>query len=184
MPMPTYTMKDLILGNHLLFARAGKVIDGVTVGPEARPDTTPTTNYTKFPTVQDWSPKINRNVIKRRAPSPGRYEDRKEIVLSSSIEYAYSLQEFSELTLAELLLGGNEPVDGIFVPNERRELLTGWWISQSYDQEDDQIVALNIYGSARIDSYKFGESLDPYALIITQLYSSITTGEITNLEVT
>lgn len=184
MPMPTYAKKDLILGNHLLFSRTGKVIDAITVGPEVRPDTDPESNYMEFPTVQDFTPKINRNVVKRRGPSPGRYEDRASIVLGSSIEYAFSLQEFNELTLAELLLGGEEPVGGVFVPNARRELLTGWWIVQSYDQNDDLILALNVYGEARIDSFKFGENLDPYALIITQLYSTLNAGEISNLPVT
>jgi hypothetical protein len=174
-------MKDLILGNHLLFARTGDVIDGVTVGPEAKPDTDPSSNFTVFPTVEDWSPKITRNIVKRRAPSPGRYVDRKSILLNSQMEHAFSLQEFTETTLAELLLGGNKPVAGVFVPNERTELLTGWWIVQAYDQNDDLIAALNIYGEARIDSYKFGEKLDPYALIITQLNSTLTTGEVTNL---
>lgn len=174
-------MKDLIIGSHLLFARAGTVIDGVTVGPEAKPDTTPATNYTKLPTVQDWEPKTTRQIVKRRAPSPGKYRDRRSITLSTSTDHAFSLQEWSEMTFAELLLGGNKPVSGVFVPGEREELVTGWWIVQGYDQNDDLIVALNIYGEARIDGYKFGERLDPYALIITQLYSSIATGEISNL---
>lgn len=174
-------MKDLILGNHLLFARAGDVIDAVTVGPNARPDTTPASNYITLPTVEDWEPKIDREIVKRRAPSPGKYQDRASILLNQTIEHAFSLQEWSEMTFAELLLGGNKPVSGVFVPGDRSELLTGWWIVQGYDQDNELIVALNIYGEARIDSYKFGETLDPYALIITQLYSPLTTGEISNL---
>jgi hypothetical protein len=174
-------MKDLILGNHLLFARAGETIDSVLVGPEAKPDTTPSSNYITLPTVEDWEPKIDRQIIKRRAPSPGKYQDRVSITLNQTMEHAFSLQEWSEMTFAELLLGGNKPVSGVFVPGERTELVTGWWIVQGYDQNNDLIVALNVYGEARIDSYKFGEKLDPYALIITQLASSLTTGEITNL---
>ncbi|WP_193214800.1 hypothetical protein [Luteolibacter marinus] len=175
-------MKDLILGNHLLFARAGDVIDGVTVGAEARPDTDPAANFTKLPTVEDWEPKIDRNIIKRRAPSPGKYRDRKSIVLNQTMTHAFSLQEWTEMTFAELLLGGNKPVGGVFVPGEREELVTGWWIVQGYAQNNQQIVALNIYGEATIGSYKFGERLDPYALVITELYSSISTGQVLNLD--
>jgi hypothetical protein len=173
-------VKDLILGNNLLFARTGDVIGGVTVGPEARPDTDPG-NYTKFPTVEDWEPKISREIIKRRAPSPGKYQDRASILLNQTIEHAFSLQEWTELTFAELLLGGNKPVAGVFTPGERTELVTGWWLVQGYDQTNQPIVVLNVYGEARIDSYKFAEKLDPYALVITQLYSSITAGEVSNL---
>lgn len=173
-------MKDLILGNHLLFARKGKVIEGIPVGPEAMPDTSPG-NYTEFPTIENWAPKVNRQLVKRRKPAPGKYKTRGSIVVSSEVEHAFSLQEFTETTLAELVLGGAEPVDGIFVPGDASELLTGWWIVQAYDQTDAKIVALNIWGEARCDGYTFKEGLDPYAVIITQLDSSLTTGEITNL---
>lgn len=174
-------MKDLILGNHLLFAREGDVIDGVTVSSTAKPDTTPEANYTVFPTVQDWEPRTERNMVTRRAPSPGQYRTRKKILLGTTRTHAFSLQEFTELTLAELILGGNKPVAGVFVPGERSELLRGWWILQGYDQNNDKIVTLNIWGEAMIDSYKFGENLDPYALIIEELYSPLTTGQVENL---
>ena len=173
-------MKDLILGNHLLFARKGDVIEGVPVGPEAMPDTSPG-NYIEFPTIENWAPKVNRNIVKRRKPAPGKYEDRESIVVSSSVEHAFSMQEFTMTTLAELVLGGEKPVGGVFVPGGATELLTGWWIVQTYDQANDKIVALNIWGEARCEGYTFKEGLDPYAIVITQLSSSLTTGEITNL---
>jgi hypothetical protein len=174
-------MKDLILGCHLLFAREGETIDAVVVSADAKPDTTPSTNYTAFPTVEDWEPKVDRQFVERRRPSPGTYQTRKKIPLRTTTTHAFSLQEFTMLTLAELLLGGNKPVSGVFVPGERSELLRGWWIVQGYDQLNDEIVALNIWGEARIDSYKFGERLDPYAVIIEQLYSPLNTGLISNL---
>jgi hypothetical protein len=173
-------VKDLIIGSHLLFARSGKVIEGIPVGPEAMPDTSPG-NYTMFPTIENWAPKVNRNIVKRRAPSPGKYKDRKSIVVSTSVEHAFSLQEFTETTMAELVLGGEEPVAGVFVPGDASELLTGWWIVQAYDQSDDLIVALNVWGEARCDGYTFKEGLDPYAIIITQLASTLNTGAVTNL---
>lgn len=174
-------MKDIILGVHLLFAREGDVIDGVTVGPEAKPDGVPASNYTKVATVETWEPSVDREIVKRRAPSPGKYRDRASIVLNQTTEYAFSLQEWSEMTFAELLLGGEKPVAGVFVPGEREELLRGWWIVQGYDQGNNLIVVLNVWGEARIDSHQFGENLDPYALVITELYSSLADGEVSNL---
>lgn len=173
-------MRDLIIGSHLLFCRAGTVIGGIPTGPEAMPDTSPG-NYVQFPTIENWAPKVTRNIVKRRAPSPGKFQDRKSIVLSTSVEHAFSLQEFTETTLAELVLGGEKPVDGVFVPGGASELLTGWWIVQGYAQNDDPIVALNVWGEARCDGYTFKEGLDPYAVIITQTYSTLNTGEVFNL---
>lgn len=174
-------MKDLILGNHLLFASEGDLIDGVTVAFDAKPDTNPSTNYITLPTVENWEPKVSRTFVERRAPSPGQYQTRRKIPLRTTVTHAFSLQEFTEMTLAELLLGGNKPVAGVFVPGERAELLRGWWIIQGYDQQNDLTVALNIWGEANIESYKFGENLNPYALVVEQLYSPLNAGEISNL---
>lgn len=174
-------MKDLILGSHLLFAREGETIDGFVVSPTYKPDTDPEANYTRFPTVEAWEPKIARNMVTRRAPSPGQYQTRKKIQISSTITHAFSLQEFTETTLAELILGGNKPVAGVFVPGERSDLLRGWWIVQGYDQANDKIITLNIWGEATIESYRFGEKLDTYALVIEQLYSALNTGLAENL---
>lgn len=174
-------MKDLIIGSHLFFAREGDTIDGNVVSATSKPDTTPEENYTAFPTIEEWEPKIVRNTVTRRAPSPGQYQTRKKIQLSSTITHMFGLQEFTQTTLAELILGGNKPVSGVFVPGERSELLRGWWIIQGYDQANDKIVTLNIWGEATIESYKFGENLNPYALAIEQLYSAYNTGLIENL---
>jgi hypothetical protein len=174
-------MKDLILGMHLLFAREGETIDGGVVSATYKPDTTPEANYTAVATVEDWEPSFVPKIITRRAPSPGKYRDRKSIIVSSELTYALSLQEWSEMTFAELLLGGNKPVAGVFTPNSMDALLTGWWIMQGYDQEDNEIVVLNVWGEATVKPYKFGEKLDPYALQIRQLYSTLNTGSVSNL---
>ncbi|MCW1913736.1 hypothetical protein OJ996_09130 [Luteolibacter sp. GHJ8] len=174
-------MKDIILGPHLLFARDGDEIDGVTVSAEAKPDTTPSSNYTKVASCEGWEPRRSVERITRRAPNPGRYGDRKTILTNKQMEYAFDLQEWSEMTLAELLLGGEKPVAGVFVPNASEEDLRGWWIVQGYDQEDNLIVALNVWGEARVEQYKFGETLNPYALIVKQLNSTLNTGEVSNL---
>jgi len=174
-------MKDLILGCHLLFAREGATIDDFVVSPTYKPDTDPEANYTVLPTVQDWEPKVSRSFVERRAPSPGIYQTRKRIPISQKITHAFSLQEFSLMTFAELVLGGNAPAAGVFVPGERTDLVRGWWIVQGYDQEDNKIITLNIWGEASVEGYKFGERLDPYAVMIEQLYSTLNTGLVETL---
>ncbi|QJE95955.1 hypothetical protein [Luteolibacter luteus] len=173
-------MKDIIIGSHLLFCRAGTVIGGIPTGPEAMPDTSPG-NYIKFPSITDWAPKVTRNIVKRRAPAPGKFQNRKSIILSTEVTHAFSLQEFTETTLAELVLGGEKPVGGVFVPGSASELLTGWWIVQGYDQTDQEIVALNVWAEASCEGYTFKEGLDPYAIVLTQLISTLNTGEVSNL---
>lgn len=174
-------MKDLILGTHLLFARAGDTIDGIVVSSTAKPDTTPEENYTKVASVEDWEPMFQPKIVTRRSPTPGRYQDRASIMTSSEMTYAISLQEWTEMTFAELCLGGNKPVAGVFVPGSQTSLLTGWWIMQGYDQNDLPIVTLNVWAEATLKPYKFGEKLDAYALNLRQLYSSLNTGEAENL---
>ena len=173
-------MKDIIIGSNLLFCRAGTVIGGIPTGPEAMPDTSPG-NYIKFPSITDWAPKVTRNIVERRAPAPGRFQRRKSIILNTQVTHAFSLQEFTETTLAELVLGGEKPVAGVFVPGAATELLTGWWIVQGYDQTDQEIVALNVWAEASCEGYTFKEGLDPYAIVLTQLISTLNTGEVSNL---
>ena len=174
-------MKDVILGQHLLFARAGEEVDGVTPGPEAKPDGDPSSNYTVVASCEGWQVRRTANRVIRRAPNPGRYEDRKTLLLNKQIEYAFNLQEWSDMTLAETLLGGNKPVAGVFVPNERDDDLTGWWLMRGYDQEDNLILSLDVYGEGRVEPFQFGENLNPYALIVRQLKSTLNTGKVENL---
>lgn len=173
-------MKDLILGNHLYFAREGDDDGGTAVSATHIPDAE-SELWTKLPTVEDWEPKRTPNNVIRRAPSPGTYRTRKTIQLSSKMTHAFSLQEWSEMTFAELLLGGEKPVSGVFVPDARGTLLTGWWMVLGYDQTESKIITLNVWGEGMIDGYKFGERLDPYALIVEQLYSTLNSAKAENL---
>jgi hypothetical protein len=176
-------MQDIItMGTHLLFARTGKVIDGVTAGPEAKPDSDPSTNYTRVASCQGWQPTPSSTVLRRRSPVLGTFQDREEYEVNVGMEYAFDLQEWSPMTFAEGLLRGEEPVDGVFVPNARRTALRGWWIIQGYRENDDPVVYLNVYGSMRVQPFKFSEgNINPYALIVRQLASSLNTGEVLNL---
>ena len=127
-------MKDVILGQHLLFARTGDSIDGITVGAESKPDGDPEANYTRVASCEGWQPRRTGTRVTRRAPDPGAYVDRASFLLNKQMEYAFNLQEWSDLTLAECLLGGEKPVGGVFVPNASNEDVTGWWLMRGYDQ--------------------------------------------------
>lgn len=175
-------MKDLILGSHLFFAREGDVIDSVTVAHDAKPDVDPETNFTKLGCIEMFEPtKEGFTEIVRRCPSPGRYADRKILQTGGTLVFNFSVQQWDEMTLAEMLFNADKPQGGVFVPNSRREDVRGWFKIQAYDQNDQMIVAMDIWGSAKIDSYQFNEGADPYALQIRMLHSELNEGAITNL---
>ncbi|MCW1887717.1 hypothetical protein OKA04_23470 [Luteolibacter flavescens] len=174
-------MKDIIAGYHIFLAREGAVIDGVTVADDAKPDTSPESNYTRVAHCESFEPRRTGNRLVRRSPDPGRFQDRAVIITNQQIEYVLGLQEWSDMTLAEGLLGGSAPVAGVFVPNGATEDIRGWFLIQGYDHENNQILALNVWGEARVEPYTFGENLTAYRFIVRQLSSTLNTGEVSNL---
>ena len=175
-------MKDLILGSHLFFAREGETIDSVVVAHDAKPDVDPETNWTKLGCIEQFEPtRDGGSEIIRRCPSPGRYADRKILQTGGTLVYNFSVQQWDELTLAEMLFNADQPIGGVFVPNSRREDVRGWWKIQAYDQNDQLIIAMDIWGSAKIESYQFAEGADAYALQIRQLHSELNEGALTNV---
>jgi len=174
-------MKDLILGSHLLFAREGATIDAITVSATSKPDADPESNYTRLGTVEQMEPRFTQTFIDRRAPSPGRYRLRKRIPTNQLLVLNFSLQEWDEMALAEMLLGGGTPVAGVFVPGSRTEPVRGWWKIQAYDQVDTEILVMDVWAEGTIESYQFGEKLDAYALVLTVLQSDLNVGEVGNL---
>lgn len=174
-------LKDLILGSHLFFAREGDLIDAVTVAVDAKPDAVPEANWQKFGTIEQFEPQNSQTFIERRAPSPGRYRTRKKIPIAQKLMLNFSIQEWDQITLAELLFNANKPMAGVFVPNSRVDGVRGWFKIQCYDQNDQTIVVMDVWGECTISSYQFKEGLDPYTLKVEVLQSDLNQGSITNL---
>lgn len=174
-------MKDLILGSNGWIARAGSVIDGITVGPEAKPDTSPETNWTKLPSIERFEPNRTVQRVKRMSPNPGVYKTRKVINTGAELTLNFGLQEFTPMMLAELLLGGTQPVAGVFEPNGRGIDLEAWLKLQAYDQDNIRIITLDVYVALSIASYQFQNGIEPYTLVAEVLYSSLNSGLIENL---
>lgn len=175
-------MKDIIAGYHIFLAREGATIDGTTVAVDAKPDTSPTSNYTRVANCESYEVRRTGNRLVRRSPDPGRFQDRAVITTNQQIEYVFGLQEWSELTLAEGLFGGSAPVAGVFVPNAAEEDIRGWYLIQGYDHQNNLIVAMQIWGEGRVEPYTFGENLTAYRFIVRQLSSTLNTGEVSNLD--
>jgi hypothetical protein len=174
-------MKDIIAGYHIFIAREGATIDAVTVAVDAKPDTSPTSNYTRVAHCETYEVRRSGNRLVRRSPEPGRFQDRAVITTNQQIEYVFGLQEWSELTLAEGLLGGSKPESGVFVPNAAEEDIRGWYLIQGYDHQNNLILAMNVWGEGRVEPYTFGENLTAYRFIVRQLSSALNTAEVSNL---
>ena len=176
-------LKDLIIGAHIGFAREGDVVDTVTVAVDAKPDNDPTTNYTPLGCVEQYEPTTSRDVIERRCPvaGGGRYRTRKRIPMNQKMTQNFSIQEWDEMTLVELLHNADKPVAGAFTPNSRDEFVRGWLHIENFDQNDNLILDMYVWVELSIDSYQFGEKLDPYALKAELLESALNSGDVTNL---
>lgn len=174
-------MKDLILGSHLYVARKGDVIDGITVAADAKPDVDPESNWTKLPCVEEWEPQVEREIVPRKCPSPGRRRLRRNVLVSQSTRHIFALQEWTETMFAELLLGGSKPAGGVFTPDGATELWEGWLKMQHYDQKDQLIFAADIWCNLTAESYRFQDGLETYTLQADVLYSELNTGALTNL---
>jgi hypothetical protein len=174
-------MKDLILGAHLLIARAGTVIDGVTVGPEAKPDTTPSTNWTAAGHCEQFEPQRSGTKIERWSPNPGVFTLRETFMTSNKLAMNFGLQEWDQMMFAELLLGGQTPVSGVFQPNSNGKPVEAWLKIQCYDQDNLPTLYMDLYCSLTIASYQFKNGLEPYTLVAEVLYSTLNTGLIQNL---
>ena len=174
-------MKDIIAGYHIFLAREGATIDTVTVAVDAKPDTDPVSNYTRVAHCETYEVRRSGNRLVRRSPEPGRFQDRAVITTNQQIEYVFGLQEWSEMTLAEGLLGGEKPMSGIFVPNSAEEDIRGWYLIQGYDHQNNLILAMNIWGEGRVEPYTFGENLTAYRFIVRQLSSALNSAQVSNL---
>ena len=175
-------LKDLIIGSHVSFARAGVDVGGVIPSRTVMP--TSDADYTSLGCAEDYEPKVDKEYIERRCPKTGggKFRTRKKIPIKHSQVMAFSMQEWSKLTLVELLHNAETPnAAGEFVPNSRDEAVEGWLHVQNYDQNDDKILDMHVYVSLDVESYKFGENLDPYALMAEVLSSELNDGLATNL---
>lgn len=178
-------MKDIIIGSHLWFARVGSTVDGDPVTSAAMPDPATTLgDWLRLGSVEQWEPKLEQQKITRRAPTSGggKYVDRKEFILGSSLTHAFAIQEFGVLEFE--LLANAASVDsgtGEYVPNTRTEGIEGWAHRKSYDQNGDLIDVSTTFVSVTMDSFQFAENLNPHTLMMKVIDNALNEGVIANL---
>jgi hypothetical protein len=178
-------MKDLILGANVWFARLGSTVNSAAVVPTVLPVfSTTKADWTKLGSVEQWEPRREQNLVKRRAAPAGfgKYQTRKIFQLGSTLTHAFGLQEFRRLEFELLLNAASVHVStGAYVPNSRGTQMEGWMHVENYDQEDVKILEEDAWVSLSIDSFQFGENLNPHTVMAEVLFNSLNAGVITNL---
>jgi len=178
-------LKDIILGSNIWFAREGTTVGGVVVSASALPVFSSTkADWQKLGSVEHWDPKTANTYVDRRAApaGTGKYQTRARLLLSSKLSHAFSLQEFSALEF-ELLLNAASiaPSTGAYTPNSRGSALVGWLHLENYDQNNVKILDDDSWVQLDVQSYSFGEKLDPHTLMAEVLYNSLNAGHLTGM---
>ena len=177
----TYTSRfDWALGSTLQFCRAGDTIDGVIVAAETssghgKPDNDPTTNWKDLGTISNFEPQAAQTVVSRMTPN---MQVRTRVLLSTNMTYNLSLQEMS-LIVQEILMGASKPdlTAGTYTPGGMASLVTGWFRFTQSAQDGTVVNTADVWATAEIKPYQFsGGKLDDFALVLTQLKSSLNTG--------
>lgn len=177
-------MKDLILGANVWFIPNGTMISGDPVTSAALPVFSSTkASWFKLGSVEQWEPRREQNIVKRRAApvGKGKYQTRKIFQLGSTLTHALGLQEFSRLEFELLLNTTINPSNGEYVPNSRGSQPEGWLHLENYDQDDLKILEEDAWVSLSVDSFQFGEALNPHTLMAEVLVNSLNKGILTNL---
>lgn len=172
------TLRKLVIGSHLFFAREGAVIDEITVSRTAKPDAEPIANWTNIGVVQDFQPKPKTESTDTYAPSPGAYRRDDEVVTSRALDLSFSLVEVSPLFFESILMAGGA-IAAAYNPASGTGRIRGWFKCQQYSQDDDLINVLDVYGAATFESEKQGNKLIIPTLNLKVLYSTLQTGNLT-----
>ena len=174
---------DWIVGCQALYALGGTTVDAIVVGPETvsttggKPDIVPITNWTKLGTVTDLAVTPKNKYVPRRAPSPGKYQTRKQVLESSELEFSIALQEHS--LLVQQILWNAKTVDlatGAYIPNSMTGAFEAWIKFQLYNEADTLINSADVWCQLDVGPAKFAEKVFDYALKLTLLKSSLNTG--------
>jgi len=172
------------IGSNLFFAREGDVIDGVTVGRDAKPDNDPATNYMQFGCVQD-SEFLNNfgESIEIYCPSPGHLELDEIIELIPNFSIVASVQKWQEIDMELALQADRKLVQGeAFIPGARSSSIRGWLKGQFYSHSDEEIIAFDMWVQLSMESYTFSaRGADPHAITFRRLQSDLNTAVVTNI---
>ena len=172
----------------LAVAWAGATGEGLTAGVQTstsgcnnKPTDSPG-NWNWFSTVENSSLEVKRTEEDVMAPSPGRYRRIDRLVSQSVTDITTVTQEVNELVLESLLESGVLTDGTAFEPNSELGQVRGWWQFKKYDQEDNLILLLELYGIMTVKVLKAENKQYKPSLDLAILYNPLATGTSTLAE--
>lgn len=168
--------RKLLVGNFLYFAREGDTIDSVLVSSSAKPDHSPTSNWTSIGDVEEatLAPKITEESVFSPL-SAGGYGRSELFFKTAEFSIAAVIQDMSELFFELLTL--STPVSShAIAPLAATGRLKGWFNLVQRDQAGTQISTIEVYGLAKVNAVKFGNGHAKGTLEIEVLNNALNTG--------
>jgi hypothetical protein len=170
----------VVLTPHLYFARRGDSIDSVTVGREAKPDVSPESNWTDLGICATFNVEDNGTTEDIMKGQPGVVSLYEVIKLTDGRTVTCDMVEFNALAVQALFNSGN--ITTTFVPGSAGRHLQGWLKVQLYNQDNELVIAMDIWADVQLTSANIGLGVrSGYTLAFRQLYSTLNTGNLSNL---
>lgn len=184
------TLKTVVVGSHLLFARSGDTIDSVVVSKTAKPDNDPATNWINFGCVEDAS--FDRNFERETiyCPSPGSYQKEDIITTQKEMQMELTMRKHSA-AFFEMLMGNDGAIPDAsgsgtpaYTPMSGDGYLRGWFKLQQYDQDEALIHSVDAWGLGSIEgAQNLGKSTNAWTLTVEILNSSLNSAALYNFPI-
>lgn len=170
----------IVLTTHLFFARRGDSIDSVTVAREAKPDVSPESNWTDLGIVATYNVEDTGTTEDILKGNPGVVSLYDVLKLTDGRTVTCEMVEMNALAVQALYNSGN--ITTTFVPGSAGRHLQGWLKVQQYNQDNELVVAMDIWADIQLTSLSSGlGQRTGYTLAFRQLYSTLNTGNLSNL---
>jgi len=172
----------IILGNTLLFARAGADDGEDVVGPTHKP--TPTAEvFLDAGTCDALTPKITEEVINLKQPRGGRYGKGRSINVSQELGYTAKMQDANELTFEALYrLAGAITINTAQAPMRQTNPITGWLTINQHDQKGVLTTQSQLYVELRVNSKEAAEKKYDHEMEISVIDNDLNTFNLKALE--
>jgi hypothetical protein len=170
----------IALTTYAFFAARGASIDAVTVAREAKPDVSPEANWTDLGIVRSFSVADNSTTEVVQKGVPGHVVDYDVIKTADSRTFTLEMVEFNAVAVQAMF--NSAVISTTFVPGGSGRHVQGWVKIQQYNQDDELVIAFDVWADITLPSAEIPlGGLASYSLDIRQLYSTLNTGNLSNL---
>jgi hypothetical protein len=172
-----------IIGAHAFFALEGDVIDSITVGPSAKPDADPITNWRSLGVIEENNISVSyEGEQKHYAPTPGGYKHRGSTYESIDVSGSLLCQDMDEFILSLAMGAKQADSEGDYIPGSQSAPQKGWLKLQHYAGDTDELVNLmDIWCEFKVGEITLSKAVTKPSLEFMMLNSPLNVGKFTNL---